>query len=74
MAVSDQLHDAIQKLTRKGRGKPGITRYRIAQDSGVNHTVLSRFLSGERSIKLETVDLLADYLGLELRPKTKRRK
>ncbi len=74
MAVSDQLLDAIQKAMKKGRGKPGVTRYRIAQDSGVNHTVLSRFLSGERSINLQTVDLLCDHLGLELRPKTKRRK
>ncbi len=72
--LSDQLRDAIQKLTKKSRGKPGITRYRVAKDSGVEHTVLSQFLRGTRSVRMETVDLLADYLDLELRPKTTRRK
>jgi len=67
--VSDQILEALEELLEKG-----VTRYRIAQDSGVNHTVLCQFLRRERSVRMDTIDMLADYLDLELRPKTTRRK
>jgi hypothetical protein len=38
----------------------------LAQDSGVSPIVLSRFLSGERDIRMATADKLADALGLTL--------
>ncbi|HUT12479.1 MAG TPA: helix-turn-helix domain-containing protein [Thermoguttaceae bacterium] len=67
--VSEQLLEALDQLLDKGT-----TRYRIAKDSGVNHTVLCQLLRRERSVRMDTLDMLADYLGLELRPKTTRRK
>ena len=44
----------------------GVSRYRIAQDTGVLETSLSRFVRGETSLRLDKADVLADYLGLEL--------
>ena len=69
MAISEQLRKALMRAEKRGE-----TRYKIAQESRVNYTILARFLDGERTIKLPTADRLADYLGLELRAKQGRRK
>lgn len=42
------------------------TIYQIAQEAGVSQIVISRFLSGERDIRVATADKLADALGLRL--------
>ena len=42
------------------------SRYQIAQDAGVSQIVVSRFLSGERDIRMATADKLAEALGLKL--------
>lgn len=60
-SISGQLRDAI--LTA------GVTRYRIAKDTGVNQAVLSKFVRYLTSLDLATVDKLCDYLGLELAEK-----
>jgi transcriptional regulator with XRE-family HTH domain len=39
----------------------------LAKQSGVPQPVLQRFLSGQRSLTLETVEKLCVFLGLELR-------
>ena len=44
----------------------GVTRYRIARETGIDEAALSRFMSGERGLDLSTVDRLAAYLGLQL--------
>ena len=44
----------------------GVSRYRIAQDTGILETSLSRFMRGETSLRLDKADVLAEYLGLEL--------
>jgi transcriptional regulator with XRE-family HTH domain len=49
----------------------GVTRYRIAKDTGILETSLSRFMRGETSLRLDKADELADYLGLELVKKRK---
>jgi hypothetical protein len=38
----------------------------IAQEAGVSSIVVSRFLSGERDIRMATADKLAEVLGLKL--------
>jgi plasmid maintenance system antidote protein VapI len=45
--------------------------YGIAKSSGVEYSALLRFRAGERGLTLETAAKLADYLGLELRPRQK---
>jgi hypothetical protein len=57
-AISDQL-----KLAMKASG---LTPYAIAKASGVNASAIQRFLHGERSLKLESVDKIAAALGLVL--------
>lgn len=67
--VSAQLKAAIEKAEKGGR-----TRYRISLDSGVNPSILTEFMNGNRSLKLGTVDRLCEHLGLELRPIPKSRR
>ena len=69
MSVSEQLKAAIEKAEKKGE-----TRYKIAQESRVDYTVLVRFLDKGTDFKLRTVDRLCEYLGLELKPKPPSRK
>jgi transcriptional regulator with XRE-family HTH domain len=58
-SLSDRLRAAIRRS--------GKTGYRVAKESGVSHPVILRFLSGERDIRLETAEKLAQSLGLELK-------
>ena len=51
----------------------GKTRYRIAKDTGISQTQLSRLMTGERGLSIESAERLADYLGLEIIVRPKRR-
>ncbi len=42
------------------------SRYRIAKESGISESMLSLFAAGKRGMTLERLELLADYLGLEI--------
>lgn len=44
----------------------GLTRYRIAKDTGITEPSLCRFMQGVASLRLDKADVLAEYLGLEL--------
>ncbi len=46
----------------------GLSRYRIAQETGNTEASLCRFVSGETSLRLDKADRLAAYLGLRLVP------
>ena len=61
--VSEALLDAIEKS--------GLTLYRIAKDSGVTHGTLHPFVVHQSGLRLENVDKLAVYFGLELQPAKK---
>lgn len=42
------------------------TPYAIAKGAGVARSQLSRLLSGERGMTTDTIERLADYLGLRI--------
>lgn len=52
------------------------TPYAIAKGAGVARSQLSRLLSGESGMTVDTIERLADYLGLQItiEPKAKTRK
>ena len=52
------------------------TRYRIAKDTGISQAQLSRLMSGERGLSIDTLERLADYLELKITflPKSRQRK
>lgn len=60
-ALSDQLREAIRKAERQG-----ITRYRIAADSGVSSGQLSRLMDGRVSPRLDTAQRIAEAIDCEI--------
>jgi transcriptional regulator with XRE-family HTH domain len=57
--------ESLPERLRKTIKTSGKTVYRIAQESGVAHPIILRFLSGERDIRLKTAEKLAAALDLE---------
>jgi transcriptional regulator with XRE-family HTH domain len=57
--LADVIRDAIRET--------GQSAFAVARAAGVSQPVLSRFLSGERGILLDTAEKLCQLLGLELR-------
>ncbi len=68
LTLTDQLRKAIL-------ASPD-TKYRIAADAEISPGLLTRFLSGERDLRLATVDKIVAALKLEahLKPKGKQAK
>jgi len=56
--ISDQLRDAIRNAT--------VSRYRLAAESGIDESTISRFLNGKGGLSIEGLDRIADCLGLRL--------
>ena len=56
--ISDALRRAIQASPK--------SVYQICKEAGISQIVISRFLSGERDIRLATADRLAKALGIEI--------
>ena len=72
MAVESE--NALAQVILQAIDASGMTRYQIAQATGIGQGVLSRFCSGQRDLQLATASRLLDSLGLELRPKGRPRK
>lgn len=66
--IAEQLVKAIENS--------GQTRYAISKGSGINQSMLSRLVNGERAMSFDAAERLANYLGLEIviRPKRQTRK
>jgi len=67
--MTDQLRRAIETADK--------SRYKLAQETGIDQATLSRFMHGKGGLSLDGWDLLAEALGLELvarRPAKRRAK
>ncbi len=58
MSTTQQLQQIILQC--------GMTRYELAQKSGVAEAVLSRFMAGKRGMTTDTLDRQAPVLGLRI--------
>ena len=56
--LTDQIRQAVETC--------GKTRYQIAQETGVDQASLCRFVSGERGLSVENLDLVAECIGLRV--------
>jgi hypothetical protein len=56
----------VSAALRKAIHDTGETLYRVAKDSGVPYATLHRFMRGERTVNLPTIEKLCVYLGLKL--------
>lgn len=65
--------DYLSNHIRKAIEKSGYSAYRLSKETGIHHTVIIRFINGERDIQLSTASKLMDVLKLEIKPKKKGR-
>ena len=56
--LTDQIRQAIDTC--------GLTRYRIAQDTGIDESTLAKFYHGTRGLSLDNLDRLSAYLKLRI--------
>jgi hypothetical protein len=57
-SFTDELRSAVEES--------GLTRYAIWQATGIDQGSLCKFMQGERGLGLDSVDKLADLLGLHV--------
>lgn len=56
--ISEQLRQAIDVS--------GLTRYRIAKETGINEAALSKFYLGQRGLSMKALDKLGECLQLTI--------
>lgn len=56
--VSDQIRQAIDDS--------GLTRYRIAQETGISETALALFYNGQRGLSMKALNKLGQFLELKV--------
>lgn len=61
LSFTDQIRQAVLNSE--------MTRYQIAQKTGIDKASLLRFVNGERGLSLAAIDILAELLGFEVRQK-----
>lgn len=58
LSLSDELRQAIERS--------GVSRYSIWQQTGIDQGSLSKFMDGERGLSIESIDTIAELLGLHI--------
>jgi len=63
----DSVLEQIREAIRQGKK----TRYQISQETGILQSGLARLMTGEKGLSIESLEAVADCLGLEIiiRPK-----
>jgi transcriptional regulator with XRE-family HTH domain len=56
--LTDQLRQAIDDS--------GLTRYRIARESGISESALAQFYNGHRGLSMESLNALGEFLQLKI--------
>ena len=58
LTLSDELRQAIERS--------GVSRYGIWQQTGIDQGTLCKFMVGDRGLSIESIDKLAELLGLHI--------
>lgn len=69
-AVLDEIRKVLKAAKQSGQ-----SRYSISKATGISEPQLSRLMSGKAGLSIESLEALANHLGLEIiiRPKAKRK-
>ena len=63
--MSERIRDEIASCS--------VSRYAIAQATGIEESALSRFMAGKRGLSMEALDALFEYFNLEITPSRRQR-
>jgi transcriptional regulator with XRE-family HTH domain len=66
--MSNKTQQTMAAVLKTTMERSGLTRRRIAKDTGIDKAVLSRFFRASVFPHLHAADRLAAYLGLQLVP------
>ena len=61
--------EEFSEVIRQAIRERGLSQREIARVTGVAQPIISRFMSGERTLRMDTASVLIHYLGLELAAK-----
>ena len=65
----------ITSILRNVVKRRQLSVYQIAKDTGLNQSGLNQFFNGTKDgLRLSTIQVLFDYLGLEVRQKKEKRR
>ena len=64
--MSKRRHAIISDQVRQAIDDSGESRYRIAQETGIDESALAKFYNGQRGITTDTLDRIGKYLGLRI--------
>jgi transcriptional regulator with XRE-family HTH domain len=56
--LSEELREAVERA--------GLSRYSIWQQTGIDQGTLCKFMAGDRGLSIESIDKLAELLGLHI--------
>ncbi len=70
LSIMSAIYDAIRKAIAKSRK----SRYRLWQETGISQAQLCEFLHGRRGMTMESLETLAEALGLEIMVRPVKRK
>lgn len=56
--LTDQVRQAIEDC--------GLSRYRIAQETGISESTLAHFYNGHRGLSMEALNALGEFLQLTI--------
>lgn len=65
-ALGEPIPNSLSEALKRAIEESERTVYQIAKEAHVSQIIVSRFLSGERDIRMATADKLANALGLRL--------
>jgi ribosome-binding protein aMBF1 (putative translation factor) len=65
-APEEPIPNSLTEALKRAIQESEMTVYQIAKEAHVSQIIISRFLSGERDIRMATADKLANALGLKL--------
>jgi predicted XRE-type DNA-binding protein len=63
-------HAAFREQLRQAICDSGQSQLSISRATGVQQSILSKFLSGQRGLGIASIEKLVEHLGLELQPRT----
>jgi predicted transcriptional regulator len=70
MAKKKPFSERLRRAVREC----GVSRYALSKKTGIPECTLSRFVVGGRGLSMHNLDLLIEALGLDLVPKTTRKR
>ncbi|MCY2926828.1 MAG: helix-turn-helix transcriptional regulator [Planctomycetota bacterium] len=65
MSTITTMAKTIEAIRKAINASP-MSRYRLAKESGVTEAAISRLMSGERAVNVDSLEKLADALGLAI--------